>query len=45
MTRVRIGNLVEQQSVFEFDEDKIDLIVNDVRDDAHLNVRRATQRK
>jgi hypothetical protein len=29
----------------EFDEDKIDRIVNDVRDQAHLNARRATQGK
>jgi hypothetical protein len=29
----------------EFDEDKIDRIVNDVRDEAHLNARRATQAK
>jgi hypothetical protein len=29
----------------EFDEDKIDLIVSDVRDEAHLNARRATQGK
>jgi hypothetical protein len=29
----------------EFDEDKIDRIVSDVRDEAHLNVRRATQSK
>ena len=26
----------------EFDEDKIDRIVSDVRDEAHLNARRAT---
>jgi hypothetical protein len=29
----------------EFDEDKIDRIVSDVRDEAHLNARRATQGK
>ena len=29
----------------EFDEDKIDRIVNDVRDEAHLNARHATQGK
>jgi hypothetical protein len=29
----------------EFDEDKIDRIVNDVHDDAHLNARRAIQGK
>ena len=29
----------------EFDEDKIDRIVSDVRDEAHLNAHRATQRK
>jgi hypothetical protein len=29
----------------EFDEDKIDRIVSDVRDEAHLNARRATQVK
>jgi len=29
----------------EFDEDKIDRIVTDVRDDTHLNARRATQSK
>jgi hypothetical protein len=29
----------------EFDEDKIDRIVSDVRDEAHLNVRRAIQGK
>jgi hypothetical protein len=29
----------------EFDEDKIDRIVSDVRDEAHLNVRRATRGK
>jgi hypothetical protein len=29
----------------EFDEDKIGRTVNDVRDDAHLNPRRATQGK
>jgi hypothetical protein len=29
----------------EFDEDKIDRIVSDVRDEVHLNVRRATQSK
>jgi len=29
----------------EFDEDKIDRIVNDVRGEAHLNVRRARQDK
>jgi hypothetical protein len=29
----------------EFDEDKIDRTVNDVRDHAHLNARRATQDK
>jgi hypothetical protein len=29
----------------EFDEDKIDRIVSDVRDEIHLNVRRATQGK
>jgi len=29
----------------EFDEDKIDRIVNDVRDEIHLNARRATQGK
>jgi hypothetical protein len=28
----------------EFDEGKIDRIVSDVRDEAHLNARRATQR-
>ena len=29
----------------EFDEDKIDRIVSDVRDEVHLNARRATQGK
>jgi hypothetical protein len=29
----------------EFDEDKIDRIVSDVRDEAHLNARRARQGK
>jgi tetrahydromethanopterin S-methyltransferase subunit F len=29
----------------EFDEDEIDRIVSDVRDEAHLNARRATQGK
>jgi hypothetical protein len=29
----------------EFDEDKIDRVVNDVRDEAHLNARRARQGK
>jgi hypothetical protein len=29
----------------EFDEDKIDRMVSDVRDEAHLNARRATQGK
>jgi hypothetical protein len=29
----------------EFGEDKIDRIMSDVRDKAHLNVRRATQDK
>jgi hypothetical protein len=29
----------------EFDEDKIDRIVSDVRDEAHPNARRATQGK
>ena len=29
----------------EFAEDNIDRIVNDVRDEAHLNARRATQDK
>ena len=29
----------------EFDEDKIDRIVSDVRDEAHLNARRATRGK
>jgi tetrahydromethanopterin S-methyltransferase subunit F len=29
----------------EFDGDKVDQIVNDVRDHAHLNGRRATQGK
>jgi hypothetical protein len=29
----------------EFDEDKIDTIVSDVRDEGHLNARRATQSK
>jgi hypothetical protein len=29
----------------EFDEDKIDQIVSDVRDGVHLNARRATQGK
>jgi hypothetical protein len=29
----------------EFDEDKSDRIVSDVRDEAHLNARRATQVK
>jgi len=29
----------------EFDDDKIDRIVSDVHDDAHLNARRATQGK
>jgi hypothetical protein len=29
----------------EFDEDKIDRIVSDVRDEAYLNGRRATQSK
>jgi hypothetical protein len=29
----------------EFDEDKIDRIVSDVRDEAHLNPRRATRGK
>jgi tetrahydromethanopterin S-methyltransferase subunit F len=33
------------QTRVEFDEDKIDRIVNDVRDKAHLNARRATQSK
>ena len=28
----------------EFDEDKIDRIVSDVRDEAHLNARRANSR-
>jgi hypothetical protein len=34
-----------EQTGVEFDEDKIDRIVNDVRDEAHLNARRATQGK
>jgi hypothetical protein len=29
----------------EFDDDKIDRMMNDVRDEAHLNARRATQGK
>ena len=29
----------------EFDEDKIDRLVSDVHDEAHLNARRATQHK
>jgi len=29
----------------ELDADKIDWIVSDIRDEAHLNARRATQRK
>jgi hypothetical protein len=29
----------------EFDEEKMDPIVSDVRDEAHLNARRATQGK
>ena len=29
----------------EFDEDKIDRIVSDVRDEVHLNAHRATQAK
>jgi tetrahydromethanopterin S-methyltransferase subunit F len=29
----------------EFDDDKIDRIVRDIRDEAHLNARRATQGK
>jgi hypothetical protein len=29
----------------EFDEDKIDRILSDVRDEAHLSARRATQSK
>jgi hypothetical protein len=33
------------QTGVEFDEDKIDRIVNDVRDEVHLNACRATQGK
>jgi hypothetical protein len=29
----------------EFDEDKIDPIVSDIHDEAHMNARRATQGK
>ena len=33
------------ETALEFDEDKIDRIVSDVRDEVHLNARRATQGK
>jgi tetrahydromethanopterin S-methyltransferase subunit F len=33
------------QTRVEFDEDKIDQIVNDLRDEAHLNARRAKRGK
>jgi hypothetical protein len=33
------------ETALEFDEDKIDRIVSDVRDEVHLNARRATQCK
>jgi hypothetical protein len=34
-----------EETGVEFDEGKIDRIVSDVRDEAHLNARRATQGK
>ena len=42
--RYRIRMPLDETGV-EFDEGKIDRIVSDVRDEAHLNARRATQSK
>jgi hypothetical protein len=41
----RRSNDNSNETGVEFDEDKIDGIVTDVRDEAHLNARRATQGK
>jgi ethanolamine ammonia-lyase large subunit len=43
-TKARLRYFLDETGV-EFDEDKIDRIVSDVHDEAHLNARRATRGK
>ena len=47
--KIRPGKLPTEvplaETGVEFDEDKIDRIVSDVRDEVHLNARRATRGK